>query len=87
MASNQASDSLGLLPALRLKKLLAGIKLAAADKRQQGAGPHHSLGLLPAFRLRELMIGMKMPPARAVVEGMAGAISASATARRRGGIG
>ena len=27
------------------------------------------------------MIGMKMPPARAVVEGMAGAMQASATAR------
>ncbi len=38
-----------------------------------------SLGLLPADRESELMMGMKMPPARAVVEGMAGAISASAT--------
>ena len=60
---------------------------AAADKRQQGGGPYHSLGLLPALRLRELMMGMKMPPARAVVEGMAGAISASATAQRSGGNG
>lgn len=38
-----------------------------------------SLGLLPALRDRELMMGMKMPPARAVVEGMAGAMRASAT--------
>mmetsp|Transcript_14037 Transcript_14037/g.42362 ORF Transcript_14037/g.42362 Transcript_14037/m.42362 type:complete len:237 (+) Transcript_14037:3050-3760(+) len=38
-----------------------------------------SLGLLPAARDREFMMGMKMPPARAVVDGMAGAISASAT--------
>lgn len=30
------------------------------------------------------MMGMKMPPARAVVEGMAGAMSASATARKPG---
>ena len=41
----------------------------------------HSLGLLPAERERELMMGMNMPPARAVVEGMAGAMTASATQR------
>mgnify|MGYP007114768744 CR=1 FL=1 len=39
----------------------------------------NSLGLLPALMDRELMMGMKMPPALAVVDGMAGAISASAT--------
>ena len=38
-----------------------------------------ALGLLPEARAREFMMGMKMPPARAVVLGMAGAISASAT--------
>lgn len=38
-------------------------------------------GMLPAVRERESMMGMKMPPARAVVEGMAGAISASARDR------
>ena len=35
-------------------------------------------GKLPAFWDKELMIGMKMPPALAVVDGMAGAIAASA---------
>lgn len=35
-------------------------------------------GSLPAARDSELMMGMKMPPARAVVDGMAGAISVSA---------
>lgn len=45
------------------------------EARQQ---PALSLGLLPALWLRELMMGIKMPPARAVVEGMAGAITASA---------
>lgn len=38
-------------------------------------------GKLPAFCDRELMMGMKMPPALAVVEGMAGAIRASANPR------
>lgn len=37
-------------------------------------------GIDPAVRERELMMGMKMPPARAVVEGMAGASRASAAA-------
>ena len=37
-------------------------------------------GKLPAFCDKELMIGMKIPPALAVVEGMAGAIRASANA-------
>ncbi len=37
-------------------------------------------GKLPAFWDNELMMGMKMPPALAVVEGMAGAIAASANA-------
>ncbi len=37
-------------------------------------------GKLPAFWDKELMMGMKMPPALAVVEGMAGAIAASANA-------
>jgi hypothetical protein len=37
--------------------------------------------LLPAERDRLLMMGMKMPPARAVVEGMAGAMTVSATDR------
>ena len=40
-----------------------------------------SLGLLPEERESELMMGMKIPPARAVVEGMAGAMSASAMER------
>mmetsp|Transcript_1237 Transcript_1237/g.4013 ORF Transcript_1237/g.4013 Transcript_1237/m.4013 type:complete len:418 (-) Transcript_1237:1073-2326(-) len=40
-----------------------------------------SFGLDPALRDRELMIGMNMPPALAVVEGMAGAISISAKER------
>lgn len=35
-------------------------------------------GSLPEARARELIIGIKIPPARAVVEGIAGAISASA---------
>ena len=35
-------------------------------------------GSLPDARARELMMGMKMPPARAVVDGMAGARTASA---------
>ena len=39
-----------------------------------------SPGIDPAVRERELMMGMKMPPARAVVEGMAGASRASAAA-------
>jgi hypothetical protein len=37
--------------------------------------------LLPEASASELMMGMKMPPARAVVEGMAGASSISATDR------
>jgi hypothetical protein len=37
-------------------------------------------GSLPAFLDRNLMMGMKMPPARAVVEGMAGEMSVSAAA-------
>ncbi len=37
-----------------------------------------ALGSLPDASESELMMGMKMPPARAVVEGMAGASSASA---------
>lgn len=45
------------------------------------SAPIDSLGLLPALRERELMMGMKMPPARAVVDGMAGAMHASATAQ------
>lgn len=36
-------------------------------------------GLLPLASARLLMMGMKMPPARAVVLGIAGATSASAT--------
>ena len=36
--------------------------------------------MLSDARLRLLMMGMKMPPARAVVLGIAGASSASATA-------
>jgi len=42
--------------------------------------PSHSLGSLCAPRDRLAMMGMKMPPARAVDEGMAGAMSASAQA-------
>ena len=38
-------------------------------------------GLLPLASARLLMMGMKMPPARAVVLGIAGATSASATLR------
>ena len=38
-------------------------------------------GSLPAFLLRESMMGIKMPPALAVVEGMAGAMRASAKLR------
>lgn len=34
--------------------------------------------MLPAARLSERMMGIKIPPARAVVEGIAGAMSASA---------
>jgi hypothetical protein len=53
--------------------------------RQGRRGPSGSLGLLPALRESELMMGMKMPPARAVVEGMAGAMRASATDSLRSG--
>jgi len=42
-------------------------------------------GLEPEASDRELMMGMKMPPARAVVLGIAGAISASATLSLLGG--
>lgn len=38
----------------------------------------NSLGLLSACWESEAMMGMKMPPARAVVDGMAGAMTASA---------
>jgi hypothetical protein len=38
-------------------------------------------GKLPLASLRDLIIGMKMPPARAEVDGMAGARIASATLR------
>lgn len=41
----------------------------------------NALGLLPDCWASELMMGMKMPPARAVVEGMAGAITVSAADR------
>lgn len=40
-----------------------------------------SLGWDPAPRARESMMGMNTPPARAVVDGMAGARTASAAAR------
>lgn len=41
----------------------------------------HTPGSLPEASARELMMGMKMPPARAVVEGIAGARTASAMDR------
>ena len=40
-----------------------------------------SFGFDPALNDNELIIGMKIPPALAVVEGIAGAISASARER------
>jgi hypothetical protein len=38
----------------------------------------HALGFDPALKESEFIIGMKMPPALAVVDGIAGAINASA---------
>jgi hypothetical protein len=61
-----------------------GKRRCRQTKKQRGRYEERwgqSLGLLPEARAREFMMGMKMPPALAVVEGMAGAISASATLR------
>ena len=48
---------------------------------QHKHGESDVLGLLPAVKAKEFMIGMKIPPALAVVEGIAGAISVSAIER------
>jgi hypothetical protein len=58
---------------------------AVLQKYRSSATARHSLGLLPALSESELMMGMKMPPARAVVEGMAGAMNTSATDKLQGG--
>ena len=55
-------------------------RITQTPAKQPSKEASSALGLLPELRARELMMGMKMPPARAVVEGMAGAMHASATA-------
>lgn len=51
------------------------------DDRQRMLSIDNRPGLESDASDSEFMMGMKMPPARAVVDGIAGAISASATDR------
>ena len=86
--SSQLHHGYVLMPHVMCRTLLqALLKLSHTLCNRRGAVSIHTVhgyevvpGKLPAFWDNELMIGMKMPPALAVVEGMAGAIAASANA-------